>query len=499
MVINKLTGKMGIGLFIALLCIAVLVIPVSASTGRTVPGNVQPEVVNASPQTAPVAPSPERLVVVTTTTPVPQRGVVVTTTTIPVVNEPRVIPAVTTIAVRTTLQPVVGQVRVVNVTNTGTASGTGSKIVSAENRQVAAINPADLVKKDIEETQVVVKDPKTGKVLTNDNPGSDLPGGKNINMPSAEDRWNNRFGAGGPGGVTDGTLFDDNPNSNPMDGFFSTYGSNLLNPFAAYGSTRGGLSSAIGGTKKGNAIAGYGSRDDRGSAASSSSPGTAGIADFYGGDDTIAAPSSGSLQFRDYSMVEVGISPTDLKEANFLQRYGDYNAQEFEEVGKLYGGHNLQNDQQYEGEGGYTGGGHSANDIMVGSRRVTGIVVVDAGEAGLGQDTGSKKPALFTAIEQYVARGGKVRGSIGGYEIGNSGQGNDIAGSQENRVTALKNALAARRFVVDADATSAEQVPWWMEERVQPKDLGYAAQAAGGVQAGMEQAASQNAQAGQTK
>ena len=129
-------------------------------------------------------------------------------------------------------------------------------------------------------------------------------------------------------------------------------------------------------------------------------------------------------------------------------------------------------DQQYEGEPGYSGGGRSANDIMIGgSRRFIGLVIVDTSDASLGQDTGGKKPALFTAIENYVAKGGKVRGSIGGYQPGDSGQGSDIAGTQANHVTALKNALASQRFMIDPGATYAERISWWLQPKTSPGEM----------------------------
>ena len=89
------------------------------------------------------------------------------------------------------------------------------------------------------------------------------------------------------------------------------------------------------------------------------------------------------------------------------------------------------NGQQYEGEGGYTGGGgRGANDLNFGSaRRMAGKVVGsrDPGGAGLGQDTGGRMPARFEAIEKFVARGGKVRAKAG-YQGSDSGLGQDVGG-----------------------------------------------------------------------
>jgi hypothetical protein len=150
------------------------------------------------------------------------------------------------------------------------------------------------------------------------------------------------------------------------------------------------------------------------------------------------------------------------------------------------------NGQQYEGEGGYTGGGgHSANDLNVGSNgRMTGKVVGgrDPGAAGLGQDTGGRMPARFEAIGKYVSQGGKAHGGKAGYQGGDSGLGQDVGGAAEKRISGLKKATDARRFIIDPNAPNPEEIPWWLEEKVSPMCQASNAQV-NGVQAGLEQGA----------
>ena len=119
---------------------------------------------------------------------------------------------------------------------------------------------------------------------------------------------------------------------------------------------------------------------------------------------------------------------------------------------------------------------------------MTGKVVGgrDPGEAGLGQDTGGRMPARFEAIEKYVAQGGKVRGGKAGYQGGDSGLGQDVGGAAGKRISGLKKASDAQRFVIDPNAPNPDQIPWWLEEQVSPMDQASTAQV-NAAQAGLEQ------------
>ena len=512
MIIQKQARERGICLCIALLCIAALVMTVSAATSRTVPGNVQLVAVNVSPQVTPGVPAAGRITVVTTP-PVLQRVVIVTTvTTIPVVNKPRIIPGVTIPTTQPTLQLVVVQPRSANTTLIDNGTIPGPNVISVENRQVIAMNPAEITGEDRKETTGGVQNPKTGEVLSPDTPpGSGLTGGDFGNkMPSGEDQWNNRFGNAGAGDVTSGTPFDSNPLSNPMDGFFNQFGGNLPDPLSAYGSGRSGISPAEAGSN------GFGGEVVEGSSStpgtngfggevvegSSSTPGTNG----FGGE--VVEGSSSTPGTNGFGGEVVGTSSSSSGAAGGKAADGGNSGFRLPGTNKYYyfeydqSGSSGSHDQQYEGEGGYAGGtGHSANDLTVGSTgRMTGNGVggTDPGDAGLGKDTGGKTPALFVAIEKYMAQGGKVRGVKGGYQPGDSGQGQDIGGTSEGRIFGLKNALGARRFIIDPDATYAEQVPWWMEKVVSPGEQTGAAQV-NAVQEGAAKADAGNAAAGQVK
>ena len=307
-----------------------------------------------------------------------------------------------------------------------------------------------------EETTTGIKDPQTGRDLSkNANPGFGLPGGKNINkeFPSAEQQWNDRIhGAlgGGSDYLSDGTPFDDKPGSSPLDDFLGQYGANIPDPLAGQGNGRAGYSPA---------------QDAPIQDSSNGSSVTVGEITFGSSyiicaSDFVSPKDSGAKTDEcievQYDRDDGFKTDTDRKMAvDFWLKWGPKGT----------------NDQQYEGEGGYTGGsGHSINDLYIGSvGRMTGKVVggTDMGEAGLGKDTGSKLPANLEAIGNYVSRGGKAHGK-GGFQNDNSGLGQDIGGAAENTVSRLKKAIDAQRFVVDPDARSGEEIPWWMREKVSP-------------------------------
>jgi hypothetical protein len=454
-------------LCMALIGIVLMIMPAAAATGRTAPVGVPPITVNVSPAaTQAVSPALERIAIVTAT-PAPQRTTVVTTvTTRPVVDEPQVIPSVTTIAARTALPDTV-----VNGTS-GTAGSTpGKEVVSADIHRVVTISPGEVIRDGQPGTQTGVKDPKTGEEIPVDK-SKGLPGGGiSGQMPSAEDQWNNRFGAGGNGELGSGTPFDNNPFSNPMDDFLNQHGGNIADPVEAYGSSGAGISPAEG------AEGAEGSSWDVSTTTNEDGSYTVWVSVDNGGD-----------QGREYILLEFdaegnsknGGGDTQFSENSIGVESRMMQQGETDPVKGLG-----SRGQQYEGEGGYTGGtGHSANDLVIGgSRRITGKVPgsYDPGNAGLGQDTGSTMPAVFGAIETYVSQGGKVRGK-GGYQPGEAGLGQDTGGGQ-NRVTGLKNAIAAQRFIIDPNARYAEQIPWWLERKVSPTTVNAAA-GINGMQAG---------------
>jgi hypothetical protein len=489
MVFTGLNRNRRIRMCIALLFIAALVIPVSGATGRTTQVYVQPPVVNVSPQaTLVVQPATEHVVVVTTT-PVPQRITVVTTvpTTVPVVNVPRVVPGVTTATTRPTPEPTVFVLRT-DTTRITTTAGTGAKNISNERQQVTGVNAVDITKGSLQVTTTGYRDPRTGEVLSPDaHPGSGLPGGKDISkeFPSGSDRAKD-LGKGVLGGGTDylgeGTPFDRNPGSNSLDGFLSEHGGNIPDPLAAYGSGRTGASPAQ----------------------DAPATGTEGVTDTPA-IDIQTQNADGTFSTFVCASDYVGVETTNKKggddciildfdkEGNADKSNKKTTSDFFQRMAVKFG----FRDQQYEGEGGYTGGGgHSANDLNVGTNaRITGKVVGgrDPGEAGLGTDTGGKVPALYLAIEKYIAAGGTVRGVRVGYQTGDSGLGQDIGGAGESRISGLKKAIGAQRFIIDPDAQYAEQVPWWMEKVVSPTAM------AGATQINAVKAAAATAASGQTK
>jgi hypothetical protein len=334
---------------------------------------------------------------------------------------------------------------------------------------------------DTRETTPGLKDPRTGKDLSKD-PASGLPGGKDISkqFPSAEKQWNDRIkGSLGGGGdyLNDGTPFDDKPGSDPMDDFFSQHAGNIPDPLAAFGSGRSSFSPAddtSGGSGKANKYVGekVGQIMDSGKANKDVGESIAdnllvyssmfcasdyvGKENLFGRDDCIIIAHTGNNRSLE--------SPTHA--VDFVRQW-------FPNKGLR--------DQQYEGEGGYTGGGgRSANDLYVGSTaRMTGKVVGgrDPGAAGLGQDTGARMPAICEAIEKYVSLGGKVRGGKSGFQGTDSGLGQDLGGTAEKRISGVKKALDAQRFSVDRNMPNPDEVPWQLREVVSPTVQASAAQA----------------------
>ena len=445
---------------IALLCITALAMTVSAAPPRAVPGNVQPVTVNVSPvATQTIQMVPERIVVVTTTTVSEQTRVVTTTVPVFVDRDNANIAPVTT---KPTPASLVVQARSVNTTvrNNGPDAG----IVTVENKPVKTVNPTDLSKERTQETTTGTKIPWTGQDLSKDaNPGYGLPGGKDISkeLPSGEDRLKGR-GNGVLGAGSDylgqGTPFDKNPNSNSMDDFLNQHGGNIPDPLEAYGKSRSGISPADPGSSSSGEHAG----NDQPATATTEAGST-----IICGSDYIGVENMGKNKDECY-VIEFDSSGGFKTEADRKNAVDLILKWMPKEKGTSSG------DQQYEGEGGYVGGGGSSpNDILVGSTgRIKGTGIGrDPGDAGLGKDTGGKTPVLLEAIGKYVAQGGKVHGASGGYKPGDSGQGNDIAGTSENRVSGLKNAINAKRFIFDPDTMTGEEVPWWMEKVVSPNTM----------------------------
>lgn len=453
---------------LTLLCIAALVLPASASTVRTAPANLQPVVVNVSPQaTQAVQPVTERIAVVTTA-PIPQRTTLSPTvpttvpatipTQIPVVSRQASAAIAPVITTQPTRAPVV-QAGGKAVTNAGPSTAG-----IADVKRVDTFSPSDLSRRDL--TTTGVKNPVTGDVMSpGAHPGSGLPGG-DIAMPSAEDQWNSRIGKSGLlGGGTDyigqGTPFDDNPFSNPMDDFMKQHGGNLPDPLEAFGKGRSGFSPAEGEGEPSVSVREITVQDGSTSIICGSDYVGVESANQMGGDECIVVQFDGQGGFK--------IEADRKMAVDFVVLWVPHDS----------------GDQQYEGEGGYTGGtGHSANDLDVGmAGRLSGKVTGgrDPGDPDLGKDTGGKMPAVIEAIGKYVTRGGRLHGKAG-WQSGDSGQGQDIGGTAEGRVSGLKKALGAQRFIIDPNAQYAEQVPWWIEKVVSPTAMNGAAQA-GAVQA----------------
>jgi hypothetical protein len=310
--------------------------------------------------------------------------------------------------------------------------------------------------------------------------GSGLPGGIDVGkaLPSGEDRATG-LGSGVLGGGTDylgqGTPFDTNPLSNPMDSFMNQYGANL-DPLAAEGLGRTGFSPADSGDSSQSGASTQDktvapANDDSSQSGGSTQDKTVALAnddgstvmlcagDYVGVDNSkkdecvvIEFSSSGGFK-----------SSEDAKMANeWLQNWVDFNAKNPVPAGT--------HDQQYEGEGGYVGGGSSANDIMVGAGGKSLGKGPSTGQEtpGLGKDTGGNIPALYQSIASYVAKGGKLHGVKGGFDPGSSGLGGDIGGASENSVNSLKKALNTQRFIIDPDTMTGDEVPWWMQRVVSP-------------------------------
>jgi hypothetical protein len=370
------------------------------------------------------------------------------------------------------------------VRQNGTSGLTKLGTLSTANKfnTIAAKNVAGKLNLN-QETTTGINDPRTGQDLSKDaNPGFGLPGGKDISkeFPSAEQQWNDRLKgtfAGGSDYLGDGTPFDDKPGSNPMDDFLGQHGGNIPDPLAAYGSGRSGFSPAN--DAPADADPDYEAPTVDSSGGTSATNEEITLHSMLCGSDIIGKENIGKAG-DDCIVIEIdGKGNFDTKMVNdFLDVW--------EPKPKDSG------DQQYEGEGGYTGGsGHSVNDLYIGSiGRMTGKVVggYDPGEVGVGKDTGGRLPAQFEAIGKYVSRGGKVHGKAG-YQSGDSGHGQDIGGAAENNISGLKKAIDAQRFIIDPNARSDEEIPWWLREKVSPQDKASTAQL-NAVQAGLEQGVS---------
>ncbi len=361
----------------------------------------------------------------------------------------------------------------VNATGKAVANLSGRDSMGIAGAGVADLATRDrdaLIKGEIYETRTGIENPVTGEVIS-PGEGNMLPGG--LTMPGAEDRWNDR--PGGAGGVLgggkdwtgEGTPFNDNPLGNPMDDFLNGHGGNLPDPMDAFGRGRPVISSAEGGDQSGGDYS-Y----------------------LICGSDFLAVENQKSGKDECIIIEVVGGEITQESWSDFKEL-----SEVWDDSGDGKGGSGTQG-QQYEGEGGYTGGtGGSANDLTFGGARrgMGGIGSGGAGtdEDGLAYDTGGKVPVVLQKVGEYIARGGKLRGK-GGYQPGDSGLGQD-SGSATNRIAGLKKALDAQRFVIDADATSAERVPWWLEKKVSPGELAAVSQANAASAAGAPAAAAQGA------
>ena len=344
------------------------------------------------------------------------------------------------------------------------------------------INTAGLLRERFQETTTGTKDPRTGQDLSkNANPGSGLPGGKDLSkeFPSGEKRWNDRLKGslgGGSDCVGDGTPFDDKPGSNRVDDFLSRHGGNIPDPLAGQGKGRSGFSPADDAPGSGSVTVGQITMEDTRIICASDyvSPKDSGAKR----DECIAVEYDRDGGFK-----------TDVDRKMLIDFWRKWMPKG-------------SSDQQYEGEGGYTGGGRSANDLYVGSAgRMTGKVPGghDAGEAELGKDTGGRMPALVEAIGKYVAQGGRVHGGKAGYQGSDSGHGQDIGGAAEKRISGLKKATDAQRFSIDPNAPNPEEIPWWLREKVSPMGQASTAQV-DAVQAGLAQGvAAQQEKAANTK
>jgi hypothetical protein len=314
-------------------------------------------------------------------------------------------------------------------------------------------NAAGLFHDLVQETTPGMKNPWTGQDLSGDShPGSGLPGGPDIGQefPSGQ-QWIDRlngFLSGGSDYLGEGTPFEDTPGSDPADDFLSQHGANIPDPFAGFGNSRPGFSPAEDDSGSGSVTVGEITVE----------PGSTDIvcaSDFLGAEDLGKGGDECVVIQRDGQ----GNYKTDADKA-----LNDYFWNKWVPKG--------EDDQQYEGEGGYTGGdGHCAGDLYLGyNARMTGKVVGghDPDGPGLGQDTGRQMPAFLEAIEKYFAQGGSVHCGTAGYQGGDSGFGHDTGGAAEDKVSGLKQAIDAQRFVADPNAPNPEEVPWWIEEVVSP-------------------------------
>lgn len=319
----------------------------------------------------------------------------------------------------------------------------------------APVNKSQLSKDRFQRTTTGVKDSRTGLPLSNhDNPGYGLPGGQDLgkSFPSAEQRWNDRS-KGSLGGGSDylgqGTPFDRKPGSSPIDDFMGQHGGNLPDPLAASGSGRTGASPAQDGQGTGSVTWGEITVEE-GSTSIICASDYVSAADLgSGGDECVVVQFDGQDGFK---------TESDRKIADdFLSKW-------------VPGG---SNGQQYEGEGGYNGGrGHSLNDLnfrSAGPMTGKGPGTRDPGDPGLGQDSGEHLPARFEAINKYLAQDGKAHGGKAGFEATDSGLGQDVGGAAAGRISGLKNAMSAQRFVIDPNAKPAGEAPWWLQKKVSPK------------------------------
>ena len=240
--------------------------------------------------------------------------------------------------------------------------------------------------------------------------------------------------------MSDGTPFDDKPGSDPADDFLKQHGGNFGDPLAGSGSGRAGFSPANDGAVNGSNSVGQGPSDQQGTADQSGGSTATGEGNGLGGTRIYCGS--------DYAGTEnLGKKGDDCVAIEY-DGEGNYKTQEDEKMHREFmfnwmpTAEDWNESQQYEGEGGYTGGGgRGANNLNFGSaRRMAGKVVgsSDQDAAGLGHDTGGRKPARFEAIEKFVARGGKVRGKAG-YQGGDSGLGQDVGGAAGQRISELKS------------------------------------------------------------
>ena len=339
------------------------------------------------------------------------------------------------------------------------------------------INVAAITNQGIRTPILGIPDLRTGRDLSNGNPGSGLPGVPSTGFPSGAQQWNDRingFLSGGNGDLGTGMPFGSNPWSDPVGDFFNQHGSNIPDPLAASGKSGLGLSPADEGSDENSTDgASKESSNDtgKGSVTVPSDeiwvvPGTMSV--VCGSD--VSPPSDFAPGGTDGCAVIQYNDDGSFKSDADRQIAIDYiNTWYSKGNGKDNGNGNKE--PVDDGQGGCGGDGLRVGDLNGGSAaQMTGKVVGghNTDGPGLGQDTGHKMPGPIDAIGKYIARGGKVIGKAG-YQGSDSGHGQDIGGAAADKVSAVQKAIEAHQFDVNPNAAPEDQIPWWIQAVVSPK------------------------------